>query len=100
MLRALADADSPATAVLMTGDGAGYWDGAGFHVDLERMEKRGWGVDVLSWDIACNKRLKAWAQKAGVYIPLESYYNSVTFIQQGRRNTALSLKGRPTAAPK
>lgn len=100
MLRALADAEKPAVAVLMTGDGAGYDDGAGFHADLERMARHGWGIEVLSWDIACNKRLKSWAQKAGVYVPLENYYDSVTFIEKGRRSKALSLTGRPTAAPK
>ena len=100
MLRALADAKEPAVAVLMTGDGAGYLDGAGFHADLERMAKKGWGIEVISWDIACNKRLKTWAQKEGVYIPLENYYQSVTFIEQGRHSKPVSLTNRPTAKPR
>jgi len=97
MLRALADFDAPSIAVLLTGDGAGYDDGAGFHADLERMERRGWGIEVLSWDSACNKKLKAWSKSAGVYIPLDDYYDSVTFIEKGRRSKAMSLTGRPTA---
>jgi hypothetical protein len=97
MLRALVDATAPGIAVLLTGDGAGYDEGAGFHADLERMHKRGWGVEVLSWDIACHKRLKAWAQKVGVYIPLESHYSSVTFIEKGRNSLPVSLKNRPIA---
>ena len=52
MLRSLADSDEPAVAVLLTGDGAGYEDGAGFHADLERMARRGWGIEVLSWNAA------------------------------------------------
>ena len=96
MLRALADSD-PAVAVLLTGDGAGYDEGAGFHADLERMAKRGWGVEVLAWDSACSSRLKEWAQEFGVYIPLESHYDSVTFIQGGRTSTPVSLRRRRTA---
>jgi NYN domain-containing protein len=97
MLRTLADSDEPSIAVLLTGDGAGYDDGAGFHADLERMARQGWGIEVLSWDMACNKRLKAWAKSAGVYIPLDDYYESVTFIEKGRRSKNLSLISRPTA---
>jgi len=95
MLRALADIAPPQIAVLLTGDGAGYETGAGFHADLERLHRHGWGIEVLSWDIACNKKLKAWAQGAGVYIPLENYYNSITFREQLRRAEPLSLTHRP-----
>ena len=100
MLRALADFQTPAVAVLLTGDGAGYESGAGFHADLERLHKHGWGIEVLSWDIACNKRLKAWAQSAGVYVSLEAYYNSVTFRERLRRAQPLSLTHRPRATPR
>jgi hypothetical protein len=95
MLRALADIVPAQIAVLLTGDGAGYETGAGFHADLERLHKHGWGIEVLSWDIACNKKLKAWAQAAGIYIPLENYYNSITFREQLRRADPLSLTHRP-----
>lgn len=97
MLRALADAKEPGVTVLLTGDGAGYEDGAGFHADLERMAKRGWGIEVLSWEAACNRRLKAWAQQVGVYVPLDDYYESITFIEQGRRSKTLSLTRRQKA---
>jgi hypothetical protein len=100
MLRAIADAPAPATAVLMTGDGAGYYDGAGFHADLERMAKRGWGIEVLSWDIACNRRLREWAKAAGVYIALEDFYNSITFRENVRRSTQVSLMHRGRAKPR
>jgi NYN domain-containing protein len=99
MLRALADESEPCVAVMLTGDGAGYDTGAGYHKDLERMAAKGWGIEVISWDVACNKRLKSWAQQVGVYIPLEDYYASVTFLESGRRSSILSLKNRPLAVP-
>jgi len=97
MLRALADIKTPTTTVLLTGDGAGYTDGIGFHADLERMAKAGWGIEVLSWDIACNKKLREWAKAVGLYVPLEDYFESVTFIEKGRSAKPLSLKHRATA---
>jgi len=100
MLRALADIDPPAVAVILTGDGAGYDTGAGFHADLERLAKKGWGIEVLSWDIACNKKLKSWAQQTGVYVPLENCYESVTFRERIRSAQPLSLVKRLTAKPK
>ncbi|MCI0380484.1 MAG: NYN domain-containing protein [Gemmataceae bacterium] len=100
MLRALADVRPPAVAVLLTGDGAGYDTGVGYHADLERMSKTGWGIEVISWDCACNKKLKAWAQTAGVYIPLENFYDSCTFREGGRRIKPLNLKSRGLSVPK
>ena len=48
-LRMLEDAldynGNPGIVVLLTGDGAGYLEGAGFHSTLERMHKRGWRVE-------------------------------------------------------
>lgn len=97
MLRAMADNDSPQTAVLLTGDGAGYETGIGFHADLERMYKKGWGIEVISWDNACNESLKKWAQEVGAYIPLEDYYDSVTFLEKTRDAKPLSMNSRPYA---
>jgi len=100
MLRALADVRPPQVATLLTGDGAGYEEGAGFYADLERMARAGWGVEVLSWDRCCKKAFRDWAKSVGVYIPLEDYYNSITFIDSGRRSQPLSLTRRPKAKPK
>lgn len=100
MLRALADETDPQIAVLLTGDGQGYEDGVGFHADLERMHKKGWGIEVIAWDRSCNGNLKRWAQSAGVYIPLESYYASVTFLEGTRSATTLSLLHRQKAQPR
>lgn len=99
MLRALVDADKPGVVVLLTGDGAGYLDGVGFHADLERMKRKGWGVEVVSWEASCNKRLKAWAESVGVFVKLEDHYESITF-RKGRRNSVpLSMKHRHRAVP-
>ncbi len=100
MLRALADVRPPQVAVLLTGDGARYEEGAGFYADLERMATAGWGVEVISWDGACKRAFKEWAGRVGCYIPLEDYYDSVTFIQGGRNSKPVSLTRRPRSTPK
>ena len=96
----LADTTKPEIAVLLTGDGAGYLRGTGFWADLERMADAGWGIEVLSWDIACAKGLKDWASRSGVYVPLEDHYDSVTFTEGLRKAKKVSLKHRRTAAPR
>lgn len=97
MLRALID-QPPGVAVLLTGDGAGYMEGKGFHADLERMHKRGWGIEVLSWENACNPRLKTWAKANGVFVSLDGFYNSVTYVK-GTRPVQRNSKHRPVAKP-
>lgn len=92
MLRVTLDYKSdPGIAVLLTGDGKGYDTGIGYHADLERMQKQGWGIEVLSWDAACRSALKEWAARVGAYVKLDDYYDSITFIQGGRRSIPLSL---------
>jgi hypothetical protein len=99
MLRKALDYNgSPGVAVMLTGDGAGFLDGVGFHADLERMHRKGWGVEVLAWERTCNPRLKAWVEKIGVFVPLEDYYEAVTFTEDEagaiRRATPLDLAKR------
>jgi hypothetical protein len=85
-------------AVMLTGDGAGFLDGVGFHADLERMHKKGWGVEVLAWERTCNPRLKEWANKIGVFVPFENFYDAITFTEDDsgalRRANALDLSKR------
>lgn len=95
MLRAISDHRDPQIAILMTGDGAGYGDGVGFHADLERMHAAGWGVEVLSWKNSCKGTLKRWATENGTFIALDDYYESITFIKGGRGSLPLDLEGRP-----
>ncbi len=101
MLRALSDHQKePQVAVLMTGDGAGYDDGVGFHADMERMYSAGWGVEVISWNDSCKRTLREWASANGVFIALDDYYDSVTFLEGGRHVSALNLKHRRMARPR
>lgn len=97
MLRAVSDNPDPQIAVLLTGDGAGYDDKIGFHADLERMYAAGWGVEVLSWQTHCKKGLREWANKNGIFISLDAYYDSITFIEGGRFSNSLNLSSRPVA---
>ena len=73
-LRMLEDAldysGDPGIAVLLTGDGSGYLEGAGFHSTLERMHSRGWRVEILSWAHSCNRRMREWAERNGVFVPV------------------------------
>ncbi len=90
---------SPGIAVMLTGDGKGFLDGAGFHADLERMHKKGWDIEVLAWEETCNPRLKEWAKKIGIFIPLEEFYGSITFLDDEhgviRQTKPLEISKRP-----
>ena len=87
-LRMLEDAldysGDPGIVVLLTGDGAGYHEGAGFHSTLERMHKRGWRIEILSWEHSCNRRMREWAEDNGVFVALDDYYNAITFLESDR----------------
>lgn len=86
MLRDAVDYNGdPGIAVLLTGDGSG------FHADLERMHRKGWRIEVLSWRHSCN--LREWAESVGLFIALDDYYESITFLEE-------PLPGRPVADPR
>lgn len=74
-LRMLEDAldfnGDPGIAVLLSGDGAGCLEGAGFHRTLERMHSRGWRIEILSWAHSCNQRMRRWADEHGVFVALD-----------------------------
>lgn len=97
MLRAAADEQNPQIAVLLTGDGAGYDVGSGFHADLKRMHENGWGIEVLSWDLSCKPQLRDWAKKVGVYVKLEDYYDVITFLEGERGVQSVNLTHRKRA---
>ena len=81
-LRMLEDAldHKPGIAVLLTGDGAGYEIGQGFHRTLERMHGLGWKVEVLSWKDATNRRMRQWVEENGIFVELDDFYDSITFL--------------------
>ena len=74
----------PGIVALLTGDGAGYAEGQGFHRTLERMHKRGWRVEVLSWAHSCNQGMRRWAETNGVFVPLDEHYEAITFREPSR----------------
>ena len=76
--------NNPGTVVLLTGDGAGYVEGRGFHSTLERMHRLQWNIEVLSWEHSCNRGMRRWAEDNGVFIPLDDYYDSITFREPSR----------------
>ena len=109
-LRMLEDAldnnGNPGIVVLLTGDGAGYLEGAGFHSTLERMHKRRWRVEILSWAHSCNQRMRRWAEENGAFIALDDFYEAVTYVEPsrpglelapGRESAILDLSLRATA---
>ena len=87
----------PGIMVLLTGDGSGFYAGEGFHVDLERMHRRGWRIEVLSWRHSCSRRMREWAEQNGKFIALDDYYHSVTFLE--RPEPGEPLANRRYAAP-
>ena len=94
MLRdALDHNGDPGIAVMLTGDGAGFMDGVGFHADLTRMHSKGWRIEVLSWKHSCNRRMREWAEENGVFVALDDYYDSVTFLEP-------PSAGSPVAQPR
>ena len=109
-LRMLEDAldfnGKPGIVVLLTGDGAGYLEGAGFHSTLERMHRRNWRVEILSWAHSCNQRMRRWAEENGVFVALDEFYEAITFMEPsrpgfefaaGRDSAILDLSARPSA---
>ena len=81
----------PGIVVLLTGDGAGYLEGAGFHSTLERMHKRDWRVEILSWRHSCNQRMRRWAEANGVFVALDDFYEAITFLESSRPGHELAM---------
>ncbi len=88
----------PGIVVLLTGDGAGYYEGTGFHSTLERLHKRGWKIEILSWMHACNPRMRTWAEENGIFIALDDFYDSITFMEPSRPGHELAAS-RDSAPP-
>lgn len=77
--------DDPGIVVLLSGDGAVYWKGEGFHASLELMHARGWRVEVLSWvHTHGSSHLRLWAEKHGIFVPLDMFCDSIIFHEPSR----------------
>jgi hypothetical protein len=71
MLRRLADRETPAVAVLLTGDG-GRPDAAWASTPTRSEWQTAAGGSRSSWDNACRRALKHWASAVAVYLPPET----------------------------
>ena len=72
----------PGIAVLLTGDGSGFTEGRGFHAHLERMHRKGWRIEVLSWRHSCKRAMREWAETNGTFVALDDYYEHITFLER------------------
>ena len=97
MLReGLRGSNVPETIILLTGDGAGYYQGK-----VETLKLVGWKIELLSWNRSCNVRLRQWVIENGFFTPLDDFYKSVTFVEEpcegrrgkGRKSTELEELG-------
>lgn len=96
MLKSLTDRAKPAVAVLLSGDG-------GFRETLDRMLKKGWGVEVLSFSNGFSPKLQQIARGSGgrgKYVRLDPWYKQLVYLQEMggrsiRPTDPLELKGRP-----
>ena len=95
MLRLGYDYDPPETIILLSGDGSGFEEGVGFFSDITRLHKFGWNVEVLSWEDHCKRPMRDWADKNALFVPLDKFYSSVTFLEKVRWAKPLDLSGRP-----
>ena len=75
---------NPGVVVLLTGDGAGYQEGAGLYTTLQRMHTRKWRIEVISWKHSCNKRMREWAEANGLFVALDDFYSAITFMEPSR----------------
>ena len=98
---------TPATAVLLTGDGAGYSTGVGFHKMLELLHEYHWKVEVLSWNHTCNNHMREWVKQNGVFVALDDFYEAITYLKASgeghphapaRHTTRLDLSQRMLSA--
>lgn len=100
----LANDGDPGIVVLLSGDGAGYLEGDGFHRVLEQMHAKGWRIELLSWMHSCNSNMRQWVEKHGAFVPLDKFYEAVTSLKYGfdvdsspgRSSVPLDLSKRPT----
>ena len=83
--------ENPGTMVLCTGDGKGFSEEKGFLYDVKGFTEDGWKLNLFSWDFICHHGLKNFAKTHGHYVPLEHYYDSITFIKDGRHAHPVKL---------
>ena len=105
-LRMLEDAldfnGDPGIVVLLTGDGAGYPEGAGFHSTLERMHGRNWRVEIFSRAHTTNQRMRRWAETNGTFVTRPDTASAGRVrgpLVPDRVHRVLAICERPTREP-
>ena len=88
--------NKPGTAVLLTGDGAGWAYNKGFLPVLKAMKQRGWQIELLSWSHSCNTRLRQWVVQNGHFTNLDTFYPSITFLKPS--DNRQEWGGRPSSS--
>ena len=82
---AVIDYETPQTLIVVTGDGAISNLGTSFKGQIERALKRGWSVDLWSWDSTRNRN---YDELVGMYQnrfrlkSLDPYYNQISFVKE------------------
>ncbi len=71
----------PGIIVLLTGDGRGYDEGRGFFRTIKDIHNLGWQIELMSWNHSCYQRMKEWVQDVGVFVALDDFYESITFLE-------------------
>lgn len=65
-------------------------------------------MEVLSWAHSCNRRMRQWVEERGVFVPLDDFYDAVTFLEPSsadyptadpRHAAPLDLSRRPATPP-
>ena len=82
----LLDVNPPETIALLSGNGHTSEFQSSFPSHVERALERGWQIEVYSWESGMNHRVYdpiLQKHSTGRYIPLDDYYGSITFIQEG-----------------
>lgn len=72
------------TFLLLTGDGAGSEKGEGFIPTLCKVKSLGHSIEVASWSLGLNRKLKQYAEENGNLTLLDNLYDKITFIQNER----------------
>ena len=62
------------------------------------MHRRGWRVEILSWMHSTNQRMRGWAEENGIFVPLDDFYEAITFLEPSRPGFELAA-GRDAAPP-